>query len=49
MAVKEKVVKIDTKEAQQQVDQLKDSMAGLNQENKAATTSVKELRQELKA
>ena len=49
MAVKKKVVEIDTKDAQQQVDQLKDSMAGLNQENKAATTSVKELRQELKA
>ena len=49
MAVKKKVVEIDTKEAQQQVDQLKESMAGLNQENKTATTSVKELRQELKA
>lgn len=49
MAVKKKVVEIDTKDAQQQVDQLKESMAGLNQENKAATTSVKELRQELKA
>ena len=49
MAVKKKVVEIDTKEAQQQVDQLKESMAGLNKENNAATTSVKELRQELKA
>ena len=49
MAVKKKVVEIDTKDAQQQVDQLKESMAGLNQENKAATTSVKELRKELKA
>lgn len=49
MAVKKKVVEIDTKEAQQQVDQLKESMAGLNQENNSATTSVKELRQELKA
>lgn len=49
MAVKKKVVEIDTKDAQQQVDQLKDSMTGLNQENNAATTSVKELRQELKA
>lgn len=49
MAVKKKVVEIDTKKAQQQVDQLKESMAGLNKENKAATTSVKELRQELKA
>lgn len=49
MAVKKKVVEIDTKEAQQQVDQLKESMAGLNQENNAATTSVKELRKELKA
>ena len=49
MAVKKKVVEIDTKDAQQQVNQLKESMAGLNQENKAATTSVKELRQELKA
>lgn len=49
MAVKKKVVEIDTKDAQQQVDQLKESMAGLNKENNAATTSVKELRQELKA
>lgn len=49
MAVKKKVVEIDTKEAQQQVDKLKESMAGLNKENNAATTSVKELRQELKA
>ena len=49
MAVKKKVVEIDTKEAQQQVDQLKESMAGLNKENNAATTSVKELRKELKA
>lgn len=49
MAVKKKVVEIDTKDAQQQVNQLKESMAGLNKENKAATTSVKELRQELKA
>lgn len=49
MAVKKKVVEIDTKDAQQQVDQLKESMAELNKENNAATTSVKELRQELKA
>ena len=49
MAVKKKVVEIDTKDAQQQVDQLKESMAGLNKENNAATTSVKQLRQELKA
>ena len=49
MAVKKKVVEIDTKDAQQQVDQLKESMAGLEKENNAATTSVKELRQELKA
>ena len=49
MAVKKKVVEIDTKEAQQQVDQLKESMAGLNKENNAATASVKELRKELKA
>ena len=49
MAVKKKVVEIDTKDAQQQVDNLKESMAGLNKENNAATTSVKELRQELKA
>ena len=49
MAVKKKVVEIDTKDAQQQVDQLKESMAGLDKENNAATTSVKELRQELKA
>ena len=49
MAVKKKVVEIDTKDAQQQVDQLKESMAGLNKENNAATTSVKELRKELKA
>ena len=49
MAVKKKVVEIDTKDAQQYVDQLKESMAGLNKENNAATTSVKELRQELKA
>ena len=49
MAVKKKVVEIDTKEAQQQVDKLTESMAGLNKENNAATTSVKELRQELKA
>ena len=49
MAVKKKVVEIDTKDAQQQVDQLKESIAGLNKENNAATTSVKELRQELKA
>ena len=49
MAVKKKVVEIDTKDAQQQVDQLKESMAGLNKENNAATTSVKGLRQELKA
>ena len=49
MAVKKKVVEIDTKDAQQQVDQLKESMAGLNKENNSATTSVKELRQELKA
>ena len=49
MAVKKKVIEIDTKDAQQQVDQLKESMAGLNKENNAATTSVKELRQELKA
>lgn len=49
MAVKKKVVEIDTKKAQQQVDQLKESMADLNQENKAATTSVRELRKELKA
>ena len=49
MAIKKKVVEIDTKEAQQQVNQLKESMADLNKENKAATTSVKELRQELKA
>lgn len=49
MAVKKKVVEIDTKEAQQQVDQLKESMAGLDKENNAATTSVKELRKELKA
>ena len=49
MAVKKKVVEIDTKDAQQQVDKLKESMAGLNKENNAATTSVKELRQELKA
>ena len=49
MAVKKKVVEIDTKEAQQQVDKLKESMAGLNKENNAATTSVKELRKELKA
>ena len=49
MAVKKKVVEIDTKDAQQQVNQLKESMAGLNKENNAATTSVKELRQELKA
>ena len=49
MAVKKKVVEIDTKDAQQQVDQLKESIAGLDKENNAATTSVKELRQELKA
>lgn len=49
MAVKKKVVEIDTKDAQQQVDQLKESMAELNKENNAATTSVKELRKELKA
>ena len=49
MAVKKKVVEIDTKDAQQQVDKLKESMAGLNKENNAATTSVKQLRQELKA
>ncbi len=49
MAVKKKVIEIDTKDAQQQVDQLKESMAGLNKENNTATTSVKELRQELKA
>lgn len=49
MAVKKKVVEIDTKDAQQQIDQLKESMAGLNKENNAATTSVKELRKELKA
>lgn len=49
MAVKKKVVEIDTKDAQQQVDQLKESMAELNKENNSATTSVKELRQELKA
>lgn len=49
MSVKKKVVEIDTKNAQQQVDQLKESMAGLNKENNAATTSVKELRKELKA
>lgn len=49
MAIKKKVVEVDTQQAQQQVDQLKESMAGLNQENKAATTSVKDLRQELKA
>ena len=49
MAVKKKVVEIDTKDAQQQVDQLKESMAGLDKENNAATTSVKQLRQELKA
>ena len=50
MALKKKgVVEIDTKEAQQQVDKLKESMAGLNKENNAATTSVKELRKELKA
>ena len=49
MAVKKKVVEIDTKDAQQQVDNLKESMAELNKENNAATTSVKELRQELKA
>lgn len=49
MAVKKKVVEIDTKDAQQQVDQLKESMAGLNKENNAATISVKELRKELKA
>ena len=49
MAVKKKVVEIDTKDAQQQVDQLKESMAGLEKENNAATTSVKELRKELKA
>lgn len=49
MAVKKKVVEIDTKDAQQQVDKLKESMAGLNKENNAATTSVKELRKELKA
>lgn len=41
MAVKKKVAEIDTKKAQQQVDQLKESMAGLNKENKAATASVK--------
>ena len=49
MAVKKKVVEIDTKDAQQQVDQLKESMAGLDKETNAATTSVKELRKELKA
>ena len=49
MAIKKKVVEIDTKDAQQQVDQLKESMTELNKENNAATTSVKELRQELKA
>ena len=49
MAVKKKVVEIDTKDAQQQVDQLKESMAELNKENNSATTSVKELRKELKA
>ena len=49
MAVKKKVVEIDTKDAQQQVDQLKESIAGLDKENNAATTSVKQLRQELKA
>ena len=49
MAVKKKVVERDTKDAQQQVDQLKESMAELNKENNAATTSVKQLRQELKA
>ena len=49
MAVKKKVVEIDTKDAQQQVDKLKESMADLNKENNAATTSVKELRQELKS
>ena len=50
MAVKKKkVVEIDTKEAQQQIDQLKESMAELDKENNAATTSVKKLRQELKA
>lgn len=49
MAVKKKVVEIDTKDAQQQVDNLKESMAELNKENNSATTSVKELRKELKA
>lgn len=49
MAVKKKVVEIDTKDAQQQIDQLKESMSGLDKENNAATTSVKELRKELKA
>lgn len=49
MAVKKKGVEIDTKDAQQQVDKLKESMAGLNKENNAATTSVKQLRKELKA
>lgn len=49
MAVKKKVVEIDTKDAQQQVDQLKESIAGLDKENNAATISVKELRKELKA
>ena len=48
MAVKKKVVEIDTKEAQQQIDQLKESMAELDKENNVATTSVKKLRQELK-
>ena len=49
MAVKNKVVKIDTKEAQQQVDKLKESMADLNKETKDATISVKQLRKDLKA
>lgn len=50
MALKKKgVVDIDTKKAQQQVDQLKESMAGLKKENEDATTSVRGLRKELKA
>lgn len=48
MAVKKKV-EIDTKEAQQQVDNLKESMVELDKETNDATTSVKALRQELKA
>lgn len=48
MAVKKKVIDIDTQQAQEQVNQLKESIDGLNHGTGETEKTVKDLKKELK-